>query len=119
MTQEELLDLQKETVESIKEYLENLIPSMNNVVVELREDMKEDTWEYLRMILDGFNWVVKAFNGVVSIIDSDASRFDIKAIDAAVGKLSDAYTAKDPAAIADSLEKDIVPFLEKVKEVNI
>ncbi len=42
MTQEEILELQKETLETVKEYLDNLIPAMkeqNSVFFEEDEDL--------------------------------------------------------------------------------
>lgn len=118
MTQEEILELQKETFDSVKEYLGNLIPGMKNVVAELSGDMKEDTWEYLRMILDGFNWVIEAFNGIVEYIDEEHTMFDMKEIDEAVKKLGDEYNKKDAAGIAKEIEEGILPFLEKLSTVN-
>ncbi len=90
---------------------------MNTVTAELTGDMKDDTWEYLRMILDGFNWVVEAFNGVVDYIDKDHVKFDIKKIDNSVKDLSDAYSVRDAVKIANVITKEIIPFLEMIKEV--
>lgn len=117
MTQEEMNELQKETLETMKEYLGNLIPSITTVIAELNGDMKEDTWEYLRMILDGFNWVIEAFNGIVDYIDKDRKQFDMAVIDSSVKKLSDAYVSKNGVEVANSLENDIIPFLDKLKNV--
>lgn len=119
MTPEEIIELQKETLDTVKEYLGNLIPGMKNVVTELEGDMKDDTWEYLRMILDGFNWVTEAFNGIVDYIDKDGSIFNIKDVDESVKKLSDAYSIKDAVGIAASIKNEIIPFLEKINSVEI
>lgn len=118
MTQEEVLDLQKETYESVNEYLEKLIPSMNGVITELEGDMKEDTWEYLRMILDGLNWVIQAFNGILDYVDPDNTKFNVKNIDESIKQLSDVYANKDAVKIAIALKNDIVPFLSQLKDVK-
>lgn len=115
ITEQEYKALQEETYASVKEYLGNLIPGMNNVIAELTGDMKEDTWEYLRMILDGFNWVVEAFNGIVDFIDPEHTKFDIAQIDASVLKLSDAYKARKAEDIAVILRDEIIPFLAKLQ----
>lgn len=117
MDNNELIELQKETLETVKEYLGNLIPGMNNVITELREDFKDDTWEYLRMILDGFNWVIEAYNGTADYINKDAVVVDAKEFDAAVLELSNSYKARDKEGIAACLSDKIIPTLEKIKEV--
>lgn len=115
---DEILELQKETLTSINEYLGNLIPGMKNAANELSGDFKEDTWEYLRMNMDGFNWVIQAYNGTQEIINADGTVIDNKDIDAKVDKLGTAYKSKDAAAIATSINDDIIPFLEKLKEAT-
>ena len=109
---DEILELQKETLASINEYLGNLIPGMKNAANELSGDFKEDTWEYLRMNMDGFNWVIQAYNGTQEIINADGTVIDNKDIDGT------AYKSKDAAAIATSINDDIIPFLEKLKEAT-
>ena len=115
---EEILELQKETLASINEYLGNLIPGMKNAADELSGELKEDTWEYLRMIMDGFNWVIQAYNGTQEVINADAVVIDNKDIDAKVEKLGASYKTKDAAGLATSINDDIIPFLEKLKEVT-
>lgn len=110
MTNEEILELQNETIESLKTYLKSLIPSMEKVVIELKDEMQEDTWEYLRMILDGFNWAVEAFNATQDVINKDGI-IDVKVVDESVKSLSDSYTKKDAAGVATTLEECILPFL--------
>lgn len=115
MNNEELLELQKETIETLKEYLGNLIPGMQTVAGELKGEIKEDTWEYLRMILDGFNWVIEAYNGVRDCINKESAVVDDKSFDAGVKKLSDAYVKRNGEAVADALEGEIIPVLEAIK----
>lgn len=115
--QEDILELQLETLATVKEYLGNLIPGMKTAAEELTSDMKEDTWEYLRMVMDGFNWVIQAYNGTQDYINKDGVKVDNAAIDAAVVKLGNAYQAKDAANIATSIKEDIIPFLEHLSEI--
>jgi len=114
---EDIEVLQKETLQSIAEYIPNLISGINTVVPELRGEEKEDTWEYLRMIIDGFNWVIDAYNGTSSLINNDKETIDEADISDKNNKLGKAYTSKNGTDVADSLEKDIVPFLNKLMEI--
>lgn len=112
---EELIEYQKETIVMVKEYLTKLIPGMNNSIAELKGDMKEDTWEYLRMIIDGFNWVVEAYNGVSSIINKD-NIIDENAVEMDVKNLGKSFKAKNPEETASVLENGILPFLKTLSD---
>lgn len=118
MTEAEVIELQKETLGSVKEYLNNLIPGIETVIIELKGEEKPDTWEYLRMILDGFNWVTEAFNGTVGLLNEKGADFDIASIDASVKKLSDAYGIRNGVSVAECLEGDILQFLNKLKDAT-
>lgn len=114
---DDIIALQKETLKSVSDYLDNLIPAMHNVCSELSGEEKEDTWEYLRMILDGFNWVVEAYNGTSSYINQNGEVINTAKTDASVAVLSKAYLAKDGAATALAIENEIIPFLTTLKKV--
>lgn len=105
--------LQKETMESMKEYIGKLIPKLNDMTIELNGELKEDTWEYLRMMIDGFNWVLEAYNGTSSIINADKS-IDETAVQEHVNKLSKAFIGKDEAGTSKILREGIIPFLNEV-----
>ena len=114
----DITELQKETLASVNEYLTNLIPAMNKVIIELSGNEKEDTWEYLRMIIDGLNWVIEAYNGTSSYINKDSSKIDSAVVDASVKKLSLAYRNKDNGALSSVLAEDIIPFLTTLKSIT-
>lgn len=115
---EEVVDveaLQKETMESMKEYIANLIPKLEGMVVELRTDIQEDSWEYLRMMIDGFNWVLEAYNGTSSVINKDKS-IDEKAVQKVVDALSESFIGKDAEATANHISTGVIPFLNQIQE---
>ena len=112
----DLLELQKETIEMQREYLSNLIPKMREMVTELRSDIKEDSWEFLRMMVDGFNWILEGYNGIASLIGAD-KEIDSSVMNEAVRKFGVCYRGKDAQATASSLEEDIIPFLEKLQSL--
>lgn len=113
---EDIKAIQEETIDSIKEYLPELIRGINNVIPEVKGDEKEDTWEYLRMIIDGFNWVIEAYNGTSSILNPDGI-IDNKDVSSKVDDLGRAYRNHDGNAVGEILENDIVPFINKLKEL--
>lgn len=114
---EEVVDveaLQKETMESMKEYIANLIPKLEGMVQELRTDIQEDTWEYLRMMIEGFNWVLEAYNGTSSIINATGD-IDEKKVQESVDKFSRAFIDNKADDTADVIETGVVPFLKTIQ----
>lgn len=109
-------ELQKETLETMKEYIGNLAPKLTEMVDELRGELAEDTWEYLRMMLDGFNWVIEAYNATSSVINKDNTVINNAEIDGAVKILGDEYAARNPIAVADVIEAKIIPFLNTLSD---
>ena len=108
--------IQLETLDSITEYIPSLLKGINTVVPELAGEEKEDTWEYLRMIIDGFNWVIEAYNGTASLINENGD-INNSEITEKTKRLGDAYRAKNGAEVAAILKDEIVPFVEKVESL--
>lgn len=108
-------ELRQETMESMKEYIGNLIPKFTEMITELRSDIKEDSWEYLRMMIDGFNWVIEAYNGTSVIINSDNSIDEAK-VQEAVDKLSESFIHQEANDVANILEDRIIPFLDCIQK---
>lgn len=106
-------NLQKETMESMKEYIPNLITKLEGMVVELRTNIQEDSWEYLRMMIDGFNWVLEAYNGTSSIINKDGI-IDEKGVQKTVDDLGEAFIDKKVEETAKAIETGVLPFLKEV-----
>jgi len=114
--EEEKIDvesLQKETMESMKEYIPNLIPKLEGMVVELRNNIQEDTWEFLRMMIDGFNWVLEAYNGTSVIINKDGA-IDDNSVQKTVDALGDSFINNNPEETADLIENGVIPFLNTI-----
>lgn len=108
--------LQKETVESMKEYLPILIPKLEGMIQELHGELLEDTWEFLRMMTDGFEWVLEAYSGTYSylcltenILNEEAE----KNIDA-FRKCCDEHNEVE---ISNLLENSIIPLLNQINTV--
>lgn len=114
--EEEKIDvesLQKETMESMKEYIPNLIPKLEGMVVELRNNIQEDSWEFLRMMIDGFNWVLEAYNGTSSIINKDGI-IDENSVQKAVDELGDCFVNQKAENTAAIIESEVIPFLNNI-----
>lgn len=109
--------LRKETLESLNGYVSNLADKMSSMITELREDIKEDSWEYLRMMVDGFNWVLEAYNALSDTLNPDGANFDNKAFDNTITEFGKAFCSKNIDNVTGYLESDIVPFLRKLDTI--
>lgn len=109
--------LQIETLQEVATYIPNLIKGINTVSEELSGEEKEDTWEYLRMIIDGFNWVIEAYNGTSDLINSEEKLIDGNTVSDKTNALGKAYTAKNGNEIANILKNDIIAFLNDFEAI--
>ena len=114
---EDTESLKQETMESLSGYVSNLADKMSAMITELREDIKEDSWEYLRMMVDGFNWVLEAYNALSDTLNPDGANFDNKAFDTTIAEFGKAFCSKNIDSVTGYLESDIVPFLRKLDTV--
>lgn len=65
-------NIQNEQIEALNaviEYNKKLIPALNEVMIELNGELKEDTFSYLDYILKGVNWVIQVMNGTRSLFE--------------------------------------------------
>ena len=105
-----------EALKTAEEYLEKLIPAMEEVISEIKGDMKEDTVDFLLQIIDGFNFMIETYNVTRDIVNDPEPLINDDQLEITVGKLSDGFSKKDYPAIADELATDIVPYLKVFKE---
>ncbi len=110
----DVLDIQKETVETLREYLPRLQKGIGEVITELKGERKEDTDEYLRMNIDGLNWVIEAYNGTVSLVDPEKTKVKVDSLEEGIAALGKSYGAKEDDKIAENLENVILPFLSQL-----
>ncbi len=105
-----------EALKTAEEYLEKLIPTMEEVISEIKGDMKEDTVDYLLQVIDGFNFMIETYNVTRDIVNDPEPLINDDELEKTVGNLSDGFSRKDYPYIADELANDIIPFLKVFKE---
>lgn len=105
-----------EALKNADEYLGKLIPAMEQVISELKGEMQEDTVDFLLQIIDGLNFMIETYNVTRDIVNEPEVLINDDELEKAVGTLSEGFSKKDYAAIADELSSDIVPFLKVFKE---
>ncbi len=109
-------DDQIEALETLADYIPKLIVGIDTVKAELRGERKPDTDEYLKMIIDGINWVLGIVNGCMSLLEEYNIAFDKeKANDYSVA-FSNAYGTGNDTAIADSMDADVIPMIRLIQK---
>ncbi|MBE5924043.1 MAG: hypothetical protein E7271_06175 [Lachnospiraceae bacterium] len=107
-------ELQIQILKELISYSENLIPAVQNLITELREDVREDTGDYLNEVITGINWEIEVYNQCSDLISARSSYIDKKAMINAVKNLGESLSSGDYAMVAGCLEEDFIPFLNKL-----
>lgn len=106
--------LQYDVLRELISYSENLIPAVQEIIVELRGIEKHDTQEFLEEIIKGINWEIEVYNQCASLLREKSNYIDKKAMIQAVKNLGASLNSKDRKQIADCMEQDFLPFLNKL-----
>ncbi len=113
-------NLNAEQIEALEVYIEynkKLMNSINMLLLELREQRKDDTDEFQKKIIEGLNWEIQILNGTLSLINQKEERINKNEVNQQVLKLGEALKTGEDKEIADSFEKDILPEFTKVEEI--
>ena len=113
-------NLNAEQIEALEVYIEynkKLMNSINMLLLELREQRKDDTDEFQKKIIEGLNWEIQILNGTLSLINQIEERINNNEVNQQVLKLGEALKTGEDKEIADSFEKDILPEFTRVEEI--
>ncbi len=113
-------NLNAEQIEALEVYIEynkKLMNSINMLLLELREQRKDDTDEFQKKIIEGLNWEIQILNGTLSLINQKEERINKNEVNQQVLKLGEALKTGEDKEIADSFEKDILPEFTRVEEI--
>jgi len=113
---EELREQQIEALKLAEEYLDKLIPSMEQVVSEIKGEKQEDTVDFLMQIIDGLNFMLDIYNGTRDLVNGEEVLINDEALEISIGVLSRGFASRNCDVIAETLGSDIVPFLKVLKE---
>lgn len=111
---EERADLQRDILRELISYSDNLILAVQEVIEELRGEDRKDTDEFLNEIIDGINWEIEVYNQCAPLINEKSSYIDKKVMIQAVNNLGTALDSEDKLQIAECLEQDFLPFINKL-----
>lgn len=108
-------DIRKQQVEALEvgiEYVQKLVPAVEEILPELRGEEKEDTMDFLGQIIDGINFVIEIVNATMPMINEKEEILNKEGIEEKVQILSEALQEHDNAKTAQALEEGILPFVD-------
>lgn len=108
------VELQYNVLKQLISYSESLIPALQNLIEELRGEERDDTSDYLNEVISGINWEIEVYNQCADIINERTSYIDKKSMVSAVKNLGSTLGSGDYKLVADCLEDDFIPFLNKL-----
>lgn len=114
---QELKEQQIEALKALLEYNTRLIKSVNLILIELKEERKDDTDEFQKKILDGINWEIEILNRTLSLINEEKERMNKEKINNNIIKFGNKLKSKEDLKIAEGFENDILPILIQIEEV--
>ncbi len=80
-----------EALKTAAEYIEKLLPAMEEVISEIKGEMKEDTVDFLLQIIDGFNFMIETYNVTRDLVNDPETLINDDELERAVGSLSDGF----------------------------
>ncbi len=114
---EDIRQQQIEALEVLKPYNQKLVKAVREVAVEFRGQKQPDTDEFFKKIMEGINWEIQVVNGTLDYINEGEQLLDKEAFNQAVLNHNDAIKSGDDEKIADSLDTNILPYLEKIQDI--
>ncbi len=106
--------MQRDVLKELIAYSNNLIPALQELIDELRMDNREDTQQFLNEVIAGINWEIEVYNQCASLINAKSNYIDKKAMVAAVKNLGNTLASNNNWQIADCLELDFLPFVNRL-----
>lgn len=111
-----LKEQQVEALQVLTEYSVKLIKGMKTSAEELMGCRKEDTDEFLRMVLDGVNWELNVLNGCLSLINEEEKVLDKNRANETILDFQQVFSSKNDEAISKAITEKLIPLVEQITE---
>lgn len=105
---------QVEALEALKDYNPKVCKALKEIIPEIMGARKEDTQEYLEQIFKGINWEFQVINGTLQLLNEKEEQISKEALNEMVTHINDAYISKNDSELAQVMEKELLPFVEKL-----
>lgn len=105
---------QVEALEALKDYNPKICKALKEIVPELKGEKKEDTQEYVDHIFRGVNWELQVINGTMQLLNEKEEQVSKDVLNEMISHINDAYNSKEDAKLAQVIESELLPFIEKL-----
>lgn len=110
-----------ETLQSINEYLNRAVPTLQQLVDESYDQFTESTWESIGQLTEGLDWLLRFKTFTESAKSQPANWEEFVATfatcEAQFSPLLEAMEMQDTVLISDILAYEITPAFEKLAEI--
>jgi hypothetical protein len=106
--------LNYETIDSLYEYINRLIPAVLNLSTKLRNIKDEDTIELMKAAIEGIEWSFNAILLNMDFLRENNIVLDEGKIKTTLIEFSESLENKDLLLVSDILEYEIVEILNDV-----
>lgn len=103
-----------EVLNTAKEYIEKLISGINEVVGYIQSGKEKQAIEMIPLIAEGIGYIIDVIEVLNIEIDKDKT---IGNLNGQLGEIVDGIENNDYILIADILNYEIVPIMDKIKIV--
>lgn len=104
---------QLEALEILIGFNERLLKNLPTIIEELSGEMKPDTDDFLKTIVNAVNWEINVTNATLDILNEDQIRIDKDSFNEKIMSLGSSLSLNDNTAIASAL-KELIPFFEQL-----
>ncbi len=106
---------QVEALEALKDYNPKICKALREIIPELKGEKKEDTQEYIEHIFRGVNWELQVINGTMELLNEKEEQVSKDSLNGMISHVNDAYTSKEENKLAQVIEEELLPFVEKLE----
>ncbi len=114
----EELKQELEALQVLNQFLDKLIPNMENLCRELGGEAKPDTPAFQKQCMDAFNWTIEIYNRVPHVSELCGKELDKNMANQVIMSLGEALKAGENAAIAERIENGALVILHQLKEIT-
>lgn len=108
---------QAEALEALKDYNPKVCKALKEIIPELKGEKKEDTQEYVDHIFKGVNWELQVVNGTMELLNEKEEQVSKDSLNEIITHINEAYTAKEDEKLAQVIETELLPFVEKLAQI--
>jgi len=102
---------EKEVLNTVDEYLYNLINGVKNVSDLIQEGKEQEAFNLIAQVADGLQWVDEAINATKKYHDNELS---LEQMNDFLQEISEALENEDYILVSDLFSYEIMPIVEKL-----